>query len=136
MPMSTSASFMPGRVSSMPGVSMTTTRCPQILASRTLIWVVHDWRPLPTFCFSDVMRLMNCIEEGGHVSQNKQILNRATYCRFPRARLSEDAASYSVFRPVRICRVATYAMTGYPDSNSRRSRSSLTGSSAISNVWN
>jgi len=46
----------------MPGVSMTTTRFPLTLASITLISLVHEWRPVPTFCFSDEIWLMNCLE--------------------------------------------------------------------------
>ena len=49
------------RVSSMPGVSTTTTDFPPISTSMKLMSLVQDWRSLPTFCFSDVMRLMNCL---------------------------------------------------------------------------
>jgi len=58
----TSASCTPVQVSSIPGMSTITTLCPPILASTTLTSLVQDWRPLPTFCFSDAMRLMNCFE--------------------------------------------------------------------------
>ena len=60
----TSDSVLPRRVSSMPGVSTSTTGRPLIVASTSLGSSVHESTPSPTFCCSFAMRLMNWLESG------------------------------------------------------------------------
>jgi len=121
---------MPARRSSMPGVSITATRCPLTSASMALISLVHERRPFSTLCCWDVMLLMNYFEKRAtdsvawlvHPDPNvPQTFRRRTVQRYYECvneLQGEDAQTVA------------YATIGTPDSISCFSRRSFAGSRA------